>query len=43
MQAGMEKRITELETHNAEKDARLSAYEKVEKELDDVVMQAAEG
>ena len=42
-QTGLEKRIAELEAQLAEKEGRLQTYERMEKELDDVVMQAAEG
>ncbi|XP_060607865.1 progesterone-induced-blocking factor 1-like [Ruditapes philippinarum] len=41
-QTGLEKRIAELESALQEKDGRLKTYEKLEQELDDVVMQAAE-
>ncbi|KAK3100601.1 hypothetical protein FSP39_022354 [Pinctada imbricata] len=41
-QASMDKRKGELEGQIAEKNTQLQAYEKVEKELDEVVMQAAE-
>lgn len=37
-----EKRITELQAQISEHQARLATYEKLEKELDDVTMQAAE-
>ncbi|KAK6487169.1 progesterone-induced-blocking factor 1 isoform X1 [Huso huso] len=37
-----EKRITELQAQNSEYQARLETYEKLEQELDDVTMQAAE-
>ena len=43
LQTGMEKRVTELETSLTEKTTKLETYEKLEMELDDVVMQAAEG
>lgn len=39
----MDKRILELESEVSDKQTKLTAYEKIEKELDDVVMQAAEG
>ncbi|KAL1021668.1 hypothetical protein UPYG_G00016330 [Umbra pygmaea] len=42
LQASSEKRITELQAQNAEHLARLQTYEKLEQELDDVTMQAAE-
>ena len=42
-QTGLEKRIAELESALQEKEGRLKTYEKLEQELDDVVMQAAEG
>ncbi|KAK3597678.1 hypothetical protein CHS0354_040054 [Potamilus streckersoni] len=42
LQANMEKKVIELESHLSEKTARLQTYEKLEQELDDVVMQAAE-
>lgn len=38
----MDKRILELESEVSDKQTKLTAYEKIEKELDDVVMQAAE-
>lgn len=41
-QTGLEKRIAELECTVQEKEGRLHTYERMEKELDDVVMQAAE-
>ncbi|KAL4235445.1 Progesterone-induced-blocking factor 1 [Mactra antiquata] len=41
-QTALEKRIAELESTLQEKDIRLKTYENLEKELDDVVMQAAE-
>ena len=43
LQRSMEKRVVELESHIADKKAKLDTYEKVEKELDDIVLQAAEG
>ncbi len=43
MQTGLEKRISELETEIGEKKNKLETYERLEQELDDVVMQAAEG
>lgn len=42
LQTSMEKRVVELESHIADKKAKLDTYEKVEKELDDIVLQAAE-
>ncbi|KAJ8003377.1 hypothetical protein DPEC_G00147700 [Dallia pectoralis] len=42
LQASSEKRITELQAQNCEHLARLETYEKLEQELDDVTMQAAE-
>uniref|UniRef100_A0A9J7Y005 Progesterone immunomodulatory binding factor 1 n=2 Tax=Cyprinus carpio TaxID=7962 RepID=A0A9J7Y005_CYPCA len=42
LQTSSEKRITELQAQNSEKQARLETYERLEKELDDVTMQAAE-
>lgn len=42
LQASSEKRITELQAQNSEQQARLETYERLEKELDDVTMQAAE-
>uniref|UniRef100_A0A673HV22 Progesterone immunomodulatory binding factor 1 n=1 Tax=Sinocyclocheilus rhinocerous TaxID=307959 RepID=A0A673HV22_9TELE len=42
LQTSSEKRITELQAQNFEKQARLETYERLEKELDDVTMQAAE-
>lgn len=39
----MEKRVSELETIVTEKTVRLESYEKLEHELDEVVMQAADG
>lgn len=43
LQTSMEKRVSELETALTEKTIKLETYEKLEMELDDVVMQAAEG
>ena len=43
LQMALEKRITELETVVNEKSTKLETYERLEAELDDVVMQAAEG
>ncbi len=42
LQTSSEKRITELQAQNSEQQARLETYEQLEKELDDVTMQAAE-
>ncbi|KAI5089898.1 progesterone-induced-blocking factor 1 isoform X1, partial [Silurus meridionalis] len=42
LQSTSEKRITELQSQNAEQQVRLETYEKLEKELDDITMQAAE-
>nr|XP_014350362.1 PREDICTED: progesterone-induced-blocking factor 1 [Latimeria chalumnae] len=42
LQTSTEKRITELQAQNCEYQARLETYEKLEQELDDVIMQAAE-
>uniref|UniRef100_A0A6Q2Z8X1 Progesterone immunomodulatory binding factor 1 n=1 Tax=Esox lucius TaxID=8010 RepID=A0A6Q2Z8X1_ESOLU len=42
LQASSEKRIAELEAQNCEHLARLDTYEKLERELDDVTLQAAE-
>lgn len=42
LQTSSEKRITELQAQNSERQARLETYERLEKELDDVTMQAAE-
>lgn len=42
LQSSSEKRITELEAQNSEHQARLDIYEKLEKELDDIIMQTAE-
>ncbi|XP_071187077.1 progesterone-induced-blocking factor 1 isoform X2 [Salvelinus alpinus] len=42
LQTSSEKQITELQAQNAEHQARLQTYEKLEQELDDVTMQAAE-
>ncbi|XP_057187374.1 progesterone-induced-blocking factor 1 [Triplophysa rosa] len=42
LQSSSEKRITELQAQNSEQQARLETYERLEKELDDVTMQAAE-
>lgn len=42
LQASSEKRVAELQSQSAEQEKRLEIYEKLEKELDDVTMQAAE-
>ncbi|XP_060895957.1 progesterone-induced-blocking factor 1 [Labrus mixtus] len=42
LQTSSEKRVTELQAQNAEQAARLETYEKLEQELDQVTMQAAE-
>ncbi|XP_030056476.1 progesterone-induced-blocking factor 1 [Microcaecilia unicolor] len=42
LQTSTEKHISELQTHNSEYQARLETYEKLEQELDDVIVQAAE-
>ncbi|XP_053563903.1 progesterone-induced-blocking factor 1 [Bombina bombina] len=42
LQASTEKRITELVSQNSEHRTRLETYEKLEQELDDVIMQSAE-
>ncbi|KAI4889464.1 hypothetical protein NFI96_011637, partial [Prochilodus magdalenae] len=42
LQASSEKRIAELQSQSGEQEKRLEIYEKLEKELDDVTMQAAE-
>nr|XP_006129118.1 progesterone-induced-blocking factor 1 [Pelodiscus sinensis] len=42
LQASSEKRITELQAQNSEHQARLDTYEKLEKELDEIIMQTAE-
>ena len=42
LQASSEKRITELQAQNSEHKARLDTYEKLEKELDEIIMQTAE-
>lgn len=39
----MERNIAELESQIKEKEIKLNTYEQLEHELDDVVMQAAEG
>lgn len=42
LQALSEKQISELQAQNSEYQARLDAYEKLEKELDEIIMQTAE-
>ncbi|XP_012298287.1 progesterone-induced-blocking factor 1 isoform X2 [Aotus nancymaae] len=42
LEASSEKRITELQAQNSEHQARLDIYEKLEKELDEIIMQTAE-
>nr|XP_028584210.1 progesterone-induced-blocking factor 1 isoform X2 [Podarcis muralis] len=42
LQALSEKRISELQAQNSEYQARLDTYEKLEKELDEIIMQSAE-
>lgn len=42
LQASSEKRITELQAQNSEHRTRLETYEKLEQELDDVIMQSAQ-
>ncbi|NXY29420.1 PIBF1 factor, partial [Pomatorhinus ruficollis] len=42
LQSSSEARITELQTQNSEFQARLDTYEKLEKELDEIIMQTAE-
>lgn len=42
LQTSSEKRVTELQAQNAEQAARLETYERLEQELDQVTMQAAE-
>lgn len=39
----MEKRVSELETVVNEKTVKLETYERLEQELDEVIMQAADG
>ena len=43
LQATLDRRCTELEAAISEKNAKLETYEKLEMELDEVVMQAADG
>ena len=42
LQNSSEKRLVELESKLKEQSDKLTVYEKLEKELDDVIMQAAE-
>ncbi|NXL88851.1 PIBF1 factor, partial [Alectura lathami] len=42
LQSSSETRITELQSQNSEFQARLDTYEKLEKELDEIIMQTAE-
>uniref|UniRef100_A0A8C6IUE9 Uncharacterized protein n=1 Tax=Melopsittacus undulatus TaxID=13146 RepID=A0A8C6IUE9_MELUD len=42
LQSSTETRITELQTQNSELQARLDTYEKLEKELDEIILQTAE-
>ncbi|XP_066437224.1 progesterone-induced-blocking factor 1 [Eleutherodactylus coqui] len=42
LQASTEKRVTELQAQNSEQRARLETYEKLEQELDDVIIQSAQ-
>ncbi|XP_048350076.1 progesterone-induced-blocking factor 1 [Sphaerodactylus townsendi] len=42
LQAASEKQILELQSHNSDYQSRLGAYEKLEKELDEIIMQTAE-
>ncbi|XP_061485960.1 progesterone-induced-blocking factor 1 [Rhineura floridana] len=42
LQALSEKRISELQAQNSDYQARLDTYEKLEKELDEIIMQTAE-
>ncbi|MEQ2244649.1 Progesterone-induced-blocking factor 1 [Ilyodon furcidens] len=42
LQSSSEKRVAELQAQNAEQASRLETYEKLEQELDQVTMQAAE-
>uniref|UniRef100_A0A452TZN9 Progesterone immunomodulatory binding factor 1 n=1 Tax=Ursus maritimus TaxID=29073 RepID=A0A452TZN9_URSMA len=42
LQVSSEKRITELQSQNSEHQARLDIYERLEKELDEIIMQTAE-
>lgn len=42
LQSASETRIIELQTQNSEIQARLDTYEKLEKELDEIILQTAE-
>ncbi|KAL8573389.1 hypothetical protein ACOMHN_032404 [Nucella lapillus] len=42
LQTAMEKRVVEMETQLSEKTSKLDTYERLEKEMDDVILQAAE-
>ncbi|KAM4795981.1 progesterone-induced-blocking factor 1 [Rhinophrynus dorsalis] len=42
LQASTEKKVTDLQAQNSEHRARLETYEKLEQELDEVIMQSAE-
>ncbi|XP_075055923.1 progesterone-induced-blocking factor 1 [Mixophyes fleayi] len=42
LQASSEKRVTELQAQNSEHRVKLETYEKLEQELDDVIMQSAQ-
>lgn len=42
LQTAMEKRVVELEGQLSERNAKLETYERLEGELDDVILQAAE-
>ena len=42
LQTSMEKRVTELETVVNEKTVKLESYERLEQELDEVILQAAD-
>ncbi|XP_056411481.1 progesterone-induced-blocking factor 1 [Hyla sarda] len=42
LQASTEKRVTELQAQNSEQRTRLDTYEKLEQELDDVIIQSAQ-
>ncbi|XP_075706368.1 progesterone-induced-blocking factor 1 isoform X2 [Rhinoderma darwinii] len=42
LQAATEKRVTELQAQSSEQRARLETYEKLEQELDDVIIQSAQ-
>ena len=43
LQTSSERKASEMDSQLADKAAKLETYEKLEQELDDVVMQAAEG